>query len=106
VRDFDRAYDCIGSTTAVIGALALGPLTSVNDIGSVPGHFRCVPKPAVSKRSKQHSYSITSSARASSVGGTSRPRTFAVIKFTARSIFVGCSTGSSLGFAPRRILST
>src|SRR5262249_45965513 len=51
-------------------------------------------------------HSITSSARASTVCGTSKPRTFAVIKFTARSILVGCSTGSSLGFAPRRILST
>src|SRR5215831_21270245 len=51
-------------------------------------------------------HSMTSSARASTVCGIVRPRTFAVIKFTARSILVGCSTGSSLGFAPRRILST
>jgi hypothetical protein len=51
-------------------------------------------------------HSITSSARASSVGGTSRPRTFAVVRFTTRSNLVGCSTGRSPGFAPRRILST
>src|SRR5262245_62135132 len=37
-------------------------------------------------------YSITSSARASSVGGTSRPSALAVIRLTARSNLVGCST--------------
>ena len=31
-------------------------------------------------RSKQHHYSITSSARASTVGGTSRPSAFAVLR--------------------------
>ena len=51
-------------------------------------------------------YSITSSARASSVGGTVRPSTLAVIRLTTRSNLVGCSTGRSAGFAPRRILST
>src|SRR5262249_55983231 len=51
-------------------------------------------------------HSITSSARASSVGGTSRPSAFAVVRLMTRSNFVGCSTGRSAGFAPRRILST
>src|SRR5262245_11405191 len=51
-------------------------------------------------------HSITSSARASSVGGTLRPRTFAVVRLMTRSNLVGCSTGISAGFAPRRILST
>src|SRR5258707_15272130 len=51
-------------------------------------------------------HSITSSARASTVGGTSRPSAFAVIRLSARSNLVGCSTGISAGFAPRRILST
>src|SRR6516164_9524801 len=51
-------------------------------------------------------HSITSSARASSVGGISRPRAFAVVMFMMRSNLVGCSTGMSAGFAPRRILST
>ena len=50
-------------------------------------------------------HSITSSARASSVGGTSMPSAFAVVRFTTRSNLVGCSTGRSAGFAPRRILS-
>src|SRR4051794_2771544 len=51
-------------------------------------------------------HSITSSARASSVGGISRPSTLAVVRLMMRSNLVGCSTGMSAGFAPRRILST
>src|SRR5262249_25572148 len=51
-------------------------------------------------------HSITSSARASNVGGISRPSALAVTKLMMRSNLVGCSTGSSAGFAPRRILST
>src|SRR5262245_12920351 len=50
-------------------------------------------------------HSITSSARASSEAGTSRLSACAVIKLTTSSNFVGCSTGISPGFAPRRILS-
>src|SRR6516225_1838191 len=51
-------------------------------------------------------HSITSSARASSAGGNSRPSAFAVVRLIARSNLVGCSTGMSAGFAPRKILST
>jgi hypothetical protein len=52
---------------------------------------------AVSNRSKAAHYSITSSARASRVGGTVRPSACAVIRFTTRSNLVGCSTGISAG---------
>jgi hypothetical protein len=51
-------------------------------------------------------YSITSSARTSSVGGTSSPSALAVLRLITSSNLVGCSTGSSAGFAPFRILST
>src|SRR3954466_2960552 len=50
-------------------------------------------------------HSITSSARASKVGGMLSPSALAVVRFIARSNLVGCSTGISAGFAPRRILS-
>ena len=50
-------------------------------------------------------YSITS-AMVISVGGISRPSAFAVVRLMTSSNFVGCSTGRSAGFAPRRILST
>ena len=51
-------------------------------------------------------HSITSSARASSIGGTSRPSALAVFKLITNSNFVGCCTGRSAGLAPLRILST
>src|SRR5262245_14104999 len=56
--------------------------------------------------SQARDHSITSSARASSVGGTSRPSAVAVIRLMTRSYLVGCSTGRSVGLAPRKILST
>src|SRR6266550_9191856 len=51
-------------------------------------------------------HSITSSARASSDGGTVRPSALAVVRLMTSSNLVGCSTGMSPGLAPRRILST
>jgi hypothetical protein len=54
----------------------------------------------------QKIYSITSSAVASNDGGTVRPSALAVVRLMTRSNLVGCSTGMSAGFAPRRILST
>src|SRR5262249_29585127 len=52
------------------------------------------------------SHSITSSARASSVGEISRPRARAVLRLITNSNLVDCWTGRSDGFAPLRILST
>src|SRR5215831_8144920 len=51
-------------------------------------------------------HSITSSARASSVGGTVRPSAFAVFRLTTNSNFTACWTGRSDGFAPFRIFPT
>src|SRR5262249_11523037 len=51
-------------------------------------------------------HSITSSARASNVGDTDKPSALAVVRLMTRSNLVGCATGRSEGFAPRRILST
>jgi hypothetical protein len=50
-------------------------------------------------------YSITSSARASSVGGTVIPSALAVVRFTASVKSVGRSNGRSPAFAPGNILS-
>src|SRR5262249_4269942 len=47
-------------------------------------------------------YSITSSARASSVGGTSRPSMRAVWWLMTSSNFDDCTTGRSAGLAPFR----
>src|SRR5215813_3246106 len=54
---------------------------------------------------ERQGYSITSSARASSEGGTVRPSAFAVLRLTVKWNLIGCSTGRSLGLAPLSILS-
>src|SRR5262245_28547708 len=51
-------------------------------------------------------HSITSSARASSVAGTSRPSALAVLRLRIVSYLVGASTGRSVGFSPFRTRST
>ena len=51
-------------------------------------------------------HSITSSARASSDGGTVRPRPFAVLRLITNSYLVGAWTGRSAGFSPLRMRST
>src|SRR5262249_34702337 len=51
-------------------------------------------------------HSITSSARAGRLSGTSRPSAFAVLRLMTSSYFVGVCTGRSAGFSPLRIRST
>jgi len=63
-------------------------------------------KPAVSNRSKPTHYSITSSARASSDGGTVRPSALAVVRLIAVTYLVGACTGRSAAFSPLRMRST
>jgi hypothetical protein len=53
--------------------------------------------------SKQHLYSITSSARPISVLGTLMPNAFAVLRLMSSSTFVTCWTGRSAGFSPLRM---
>src|SRR5450631_1450965 len=54
-------------------------------------------------RSKQHLYSITSSARSRSDSEIVSPIAFAVLLLMRNSNLVGCSTGKSAGFSPLRI---
>src|SRR5262249_35351331 len=62
---------------------------------------------AADKRDERAAFhSITSSASAMSVGGTSRPSALAVLALIISSKRVGCSTGKSDGRDPLRILST
>ena len=51
-------------------------------------------------------HSITSSARASTVAGTSRPSALAVLRLITSSYLVGACTGRSDGFSPLRMRST
>jgi hypothetical protein len=50
-------------------------------------------------------YSITSSARAASMGGTSRPSVLAALRLMMSVNLVGCSIGRSPALVPLRILS-
>src|SRR5262245_47108939 len=78
------------------------------------GHRRllraCRERPCCRATEKRHElaplHSITSSARASRVGGTSRPRALAVLRLMASSYLVGFCTGRSAGFSPFRMRST
>ena len=78
------ALRLLWSKPAVISALAVGP----------------VPLTAAK------TYSITSLASASSVGGRLRPSAFAVFRLITSSYLVGACTGRSAGFSPLRIRST
>ena len=51
-------------------------------------------------------HSITSSARASSEGGTVKPSALAVLRLITSSNLVGSCTGKSAGFSPLRMRST
>ena len=53
-----------------------------------------------------NTYSMTLSARASSVGEMTIPSAFAVLRFITNSNLVGCETGRSAGFRPFKIKST
>jgi hypothetical protein len=69
--------------------------------------FKKLNSPARKRTSAAHNkinvYSITSSARASSEGGTVRPSALALLRLMASSNLVGNSTGRSLGFSPLRM---
>ena len=76
-------------------------------LGACRERPRAMPPPAAEQRDEvAPPHSITSSARASSVGGTSRPSAVAVLRLSTSSYLVGPWTGSSAGFSPLRMRST
>jgi hypothetical protein len=73
------------------------------------GHRAAVPRTAavgpqqtLAVQAKAPVYSMTSSAMASSDGGTERPSALAVLRLIASTKWVGCTTGRSAGFSPLR----
>jgi hypothetical protein len=62
------------------------------------------PKSARNGSGRPHS--ITFSARSRNDSGIVSPSALAVVRLITSANLVGCSTGRSAGFAPRRILST
>ena len=70
------------------------------------GHVRCTSScPQSANSGHRVAYSITSSARASNVGGIARPMALAALRLITKSNLVGCSTGRSAGLVPVSILS-
>jgi hypothetical protein len=70
------------------------------------GSCQLPPAADICSAAKQGRYSITSSARADRVGGTSIPSAFAVFRLITNSNLVDCCTGKSAGFVPLRIRTT
>jgi hypothetical protein len=111
------AYGAIGGTPASSGAggvcrnqlrpkgrelvrvAAAQPAQSL----ATTGRDLSYPKPAVQQGSP---YSITSSARASTEVGRSRPSALAALRLMASSYLLGACTGKSAGFSPLRMRST
>jgi len=85
---------------------AMSALPPKADIGTQSWNVRFVPKADILRCGKEHRYSITSSARASSAGGISRPMVLAVFRLRTRSNLVGCTTGRSAGLSPLRMRAT
>ena len=68
------------------------------------GHVQCNSVcPLCANSGHRGPYSITSSARARSVGGTAMPSAFAVLRLISSSNVVGCVTGKSAGLVPLRM---
>ncbi len=87
-----RAWSGLPSTAAVMSPPRMAELC----------HFRTHPSQQ-KRRARLHGHSITSSARASRVGGRSMPSTLAVLRLTINSNLVVCWIGRSAGFSPLRI---
>jgi hypothetical protein len=101
MRDYDPTWTAPGHERPKRNVRVESVRFSTADIGWRGPKVALCPTAAVGQRQ-----SITSSARAMRVGGTSRPSALAVLRLMTSSILVGRSIGRSCGFAPFRILST
>jgi hypothetical protein len=109
----------VGDLSACRSARAVGDVRRLVWRGGDAGDLELRPLPEQEQAARPRSsgssgrakadipdYSMTSSARAETVGGTVRPRIFAVLRFSTSSNLVGCMTGRSAGFSPLRIRPT
>ena len=85
-------------TSATVSAMSALPPKA--DISWPQSNIRFVPKAVIA------TYSITSSAAKRMPFGIVMPSALAVLRLTTNSNLVGCSIGSSAGFAPFRIRAT
>src|SRR5437773_6686072 len=97
----------LNPTPHAIAVYASSPLSSVATQHSLPSgrysllgpDFHRLDRTSLRLRTR----SITSWARADSIGGTTMPRAFAVVRLMTNSNLVDCITGRSAGFSPFRI---
>jgi hypothetical protein len=100
-----RPMSAVGQKQTSRSEVAMSALPPKADIVQPGADVRLGPFPDKVHRSKEHRYSITSSARSSMDVGSAMPSALAVLRLIMNSNLVGCSTGRSVGFAPLRILS-
>src|SRR6202022_679826 len=98
----------LNPTPHAIAVYASQPLSPVATQHSLPSGRYALPGPDLHRLIAPalpgaFPHSITSSARVRSVGGTSRPRAWAVLRFMNSSIRVDCWTGKLASFSPLRI---
>src|SRR6516165_12799625 len=103
LRQSEALMSALGQkqTSAHVGVMSALPPKA--DIGTQPRNVCFVPKADIPHCSEESRYSITSSARAESVGGISNPSVFAVFRLITNWKLVGCITGRSPGFSPLRM---
>src|SRR6516225_7310912 len=86
------------------GSSEYGPYSSATSSNNyLPTSRNSEGEKSANNRRLQPPHSITSSARASSVGGTESPSFFAVLRLTTSSYLVGACTGRSAGLSPLRM---
>src|SRR6476619_6122900 len=97
----------LNPTPHAIAVYASQPLSPVATQHSLPSGRYSLLGPDFHRQDRTsfawRTHSITSSARADRVGGTSRPSALAVFRLITNSNLVDCTTGRSPGFAPLRI---
>src|SRR3954470_714845 len=99
----------LNPTPHAIAAYASRPLSPVATQHSLPSGRYSLLGPDFHRQDRAsfawRTHSITSWARASSVGGISSPSALAAFRLMINSNLVDCSTGKSAGFAPLRIFA-
>jgi hypothetical protein len=106
LRDFNLAHVSSGSKASDRRARRLRGMSAVPLIATelvTRGIPSLGANNGLPQCSKSHLYSMTSSASAINLSGTSRPSIFAVLRFMIISNLVGNSTGKSAGLSPLRI---
>src|SRR3954451_15864611 len=99
----------LNPTPHAIAVYASQPLSPVATQHSLPSGRYSLLGPVFHRLDRTsfawRTHSMTSSARATSVVGTSSPSALAVLRLIASTTFVGSCTGRSAGFSPFRIRS-